>query len=131
MSIKISPLDSLFSLYIRTLARWKCERCGKQFTPPTNGLHCSHYHGRRKKSVRFDPENADAICYGCHQFFGEHREDYADAKGNKKQGYTSWKINKLGKVRFDLLTLRANTPKAPDYGLIKIWLKEKLNEFDQ
>lgn len=29
-------------------------------------LHCAHFHGRWKKSVRFDDRNAVALCPLCH-----------------------------------------------------------------
>lgn len=117
MKIRIDPLDVLFSRYIRTLAGWRCERCGKQFLPPTNGLHCSHFHGRRKKSVRWDPENAVALCFGCHAHFTGHPLEHVE-----------WFSNRLGVKKFNALTLRANTPQKPDRAMIGLWLKEKLKE---
>lgn len=129
MAIKIDPLDRLMSRYIRTNAGWKCERCGKQYQPPTQSLHNSHYYGRRKQSVRFEPDNCDALCYGCHQVFGEHREDWTDRNGKRQMGYTSWKKEKLGEARFHHLTLQANTPRKPDRFMIKLWLTQKMKEF--
>lgn len=62
-------------------------------------LHCSHYHGRAKRSTRWDEENCDALCYGCHVYLGSHHDDYRD-----------WKIARLGQERFDFLNMRARTP---------------------
>ena len=72
--IKITPADKYFSLCIRERASWTCERCGKQHPPPTTALHCAHWHSRGNWSVRFDPSNAIALCYGCHQHTSVNRE---------------------------------------------------------
>lgn len=34
------------------------------------GLDCSHHHGRGNWGIRFDPLNAEALCYGCHSHYG-------------------------------------------------------------
>lgn len=98
MGLKIKPADKYFSLYIRSRDEWTCKRCGKQFTPPTMGLHCSHYFGRTRKSVRWDEENCDSLCYGCHRYWEkENREEYR-----------AFKVKQLGQRGFDALTVRAN-----------------------
>lgn len=111
--MKIRAVDTLFSKYIRTRDGWNCQRCGKKYTPPTGALHCSHYHGRRKESVRFDPENADAHCYGCHSFFEQNPNEHYD-----------WKLKQLGENRLNNLAVRANTPGKRDDKMTKIILKE-------
>ena len=72
--IKITPADRYFSLAIRERAEWTCERCGKTHPPPTTALHCAHWHSRGSWSTRFDPSNAAALCYGCHQHTSVNRE---------------------------------------------------------
>lgn len=72
--IKITPADSAFSLCVRERASWKCERCGTQYTPPTQALHCCHWSSRGNWSVRFDPSNAIAMCMGCHLLTSRERE---------------------------------------------------------
>lgn len=110
--IKISPLDAQFSNYIRwILHKGVCQRCFREFTRPSKSLHCSHYFGRRKKSVRFDPENVISACVSCHQWLGEHPYEH-----------TNFFERRLGPTRFAMLTYRANTPKKPDYKAIKLWL---------
>lgn len=113
--MKIRQTDKLFSQFIRQRDGWRCTRCGKQFTPPTQGLHCAHFWGRRKESVRFDPENADALCWGDHSHFEQHPEEHR-----------AWKLKQLGQERFDRLTLRANTPRKRDDVMTRIVLKELL-----
>ena len=94
--IKLCPADITFSKFIRTRDNWTCQRCGKRYPPPTQALHCSHYLGRGRENTRFDPENCDALCYGCHQHWGS-----AD-----KEGYRDFKLKQLGQEKFNLLLVR-------------------------
>jgi hypothetical protein len=88
---------------------------GKNFKELTN----SHFHGRRKQSVRHDPENCDAACRACHQYLEEHKEFYKD-----------WKLKQLGEQRYALLELRANTPQKTDEFITKLYLKSLLAELE-
>lgn len=112
MKIKRSAQDAKFSNLIRAWGNWRCQKC-HTFYPEgkRQGLHCSHFHGRRKASTRFDTDNCDALCFGCHQFFHENRGLY-----------TSWKKFRLGKVMFEMLEARARKHVKLDLAAIKIWL---------
>lgn len=68
--IKRTPADDAFSKCIRERANWICERCGKKHEKSSQGLHCSHHHSRGKWGIRFEPINAEALCYGCHSLDG-------------------------------------------------------------
>ena len=114
--IKIDPADTAFSLYIRTRDGWTCQRCGRQYVPPTNGLQCSHYFGRRRENTRFDPENCDSLCAGCHQYFGS----------DNREAYRDFKLKQLGQERHNWLILRANTYKKKDRKLALIVARELL-----
>lgn len=96
--LKITPADKFFSLCIREAQRFVCERCGT-FAPPelSKRLDCSHFHGRGKWSVRFDPDNATALCMGCHLFVTAHPFEHV-----------MFIQNKLGPYRFQALQERAN-----------------------
>jgi hypothetical protein len=77
------------------------------------GLHCSHYYGRGRFSVRFDPDNAVALCYGCHRFLGSNPADHLD-----------FIRERLGSEKFRKLTARRNKiVKRRDY-LNKDFLNE-------
>lgn len=76
MKIKTGNLDRLFSQYVRARAGWRCERCGAQ--PKRQGLDCSHIWSRRHAGARWDPKNAVAHCYGCHQYLTAHPELFAE-----------------------------------------------------
>ena len=73
-AIKTTPADIAFSKCIRERAGWKCERCGAQHAKSSQGLHCSHHHSRGNWSIRFDPNNAESLCYGCHSLAGGTEE---------------------------------------------------------
>lgn len=101
--IKIDPADRLWSLYVRVKAGWECQRCHKRYPEGARGLENSHFWGRKNEATRFDEENCYCLCTGCHGYFTanphEHRE---------------WVYKRLGKQRYDLLTLRANSVKKKD-----------------
>lgn len=87
--IKRTAADARFSDAVRARDNWTCQRCGKEFVPPTRALHAAHCFTRRcgvctsapkKPHVcsRLDMSNALALCYGCHQ----HVDSHADEKEN-------------------------------------------------
>lgn len=84
--------DKEFSKWIRE-RDGKCVRCGKK----TN-LQASHFWSRSHSSVRYDPENVDTLCAGCHIFKWEI----------EKQGeYREYMIRKLGMSKYKNLEKRA------------------------
>ncbi len=70
--IKRTAEDARFSKMIRERDNFTCQRCGKQHDRSSMGLHCAHNFTRRTKITRFEPENALALCYGCHQYVDSH-----------------------------------------------------------
>lgn len=93
----VTKADSLFSKWVRE-RDGKCVRCGK-----TTNLQASHFWPRAWSSTRFDPENVDSLCYGCH---------YGNIQGweRAKQGeYRQFKINQLGVKAYADLEKRANS----------------------
>ena len=96
--VKIRSSDKLFSDCIRERAEWTCERCGA-YKPEGQrmGLHCSHFHGRGKWSTRFDPDNCESLCYGCHSYLGAHPYEHEKRKREC-----------LGDFIFELLLERAH-----------------------
>lgn len=117
MRIKIDQADKYFSLYIRTRDNWTCKRCHVQYIPPTKALHCSHFQGRAKENTRFDPDNADALCYGCHQYFTSHpAEHYA------------WQVLLKGQDIVDSIVLASNLYKKKDRQLEALYWEQKLSK---
>ena len=99
MGIKTTTSDKLWSQYIRTRDNWTCQRCQKKYVPPTNALHCSHFFSRGKWGVRFDEENCEPLCYGCHSHLG----------GNPIE-HVNHKEFMLGSERLEKLRQKANKP---------------------
>lgn len=130
--MKLDPLDRLFSEFIRRRAISRvggCERClsarydilkddGSVF-PRWKQLQCSHFHGRSKKSVRWDEDNAAGLCGACHIRFGSQGEEH-------RQHF----IEILGQEGFDLLNARASKPGKPDKKLLMIYYREKIKEYE-
>lgn len=90
--------DTLFSKFIRA-RDGKCVRCDK-----TEYLQNSHFWPRAISSVRYDSENCDALCYGCH--YGDRINGWEYAKHGD---YRDFKLNQLGEERYNALRIRAKT----------------------
>ena len=116
MKIRISKLDQLFSEYIRKRANNKCEYGGeyREFKK----LQCSHFYGRRAKSVRFDPDNASALCMYHHQWLGEHPLEHVE-----------WFKKRLGEKGFKNLTLRENLTNKIDEKALMLYYEQELKKY--
>jgi len=122
--MKRSKWDKVFSDAVRTRDKWSCQRCNKYYpSGKRQGLHCSHFYGRAKYSTRFDFDNAEALCYGCHQYLGSHPEEHRKHK-----------MIRIGKSKFQKLTLRSNN-RASKKDLLSNWhykyLKDKLRKYEK
>ena len=95
--IKRTAADAVFSRQIRDRDNWTCQRCGAIYAAPTRALHCAHMYTRRIVATRFDPDNAVAACYGCHQYLDSHPYE-------KLRFFR----DRLGVPAFDALSARAH-----------------------
>jgi hypothetical protein len=109
--IRRTQADDVFSKQIRARDGGKCRRCGS--TPAKGGLDCAHMFGRRcakctarrprgqrppeHSCTRLDPDNAMALCTGCHFEMDTH-------PWMKEALFRS----ELGDERFDALAARAH-----------------------
>ena len=121
MKIRIDSLDTLCSEYIRKRALSRvhgCERCGR-YKESYKQLQCSHYHKRRKQSTRFDEDNCNGFCFGCHQYFEENRDEY-----------TVWMKQQLGD-KFDMLEGRMRQIGKPDREAIALYYKEQIKILEE
>lgn len=98
----LTPADKAFSNFIRSRANWCCERCGTQYEPNTRGLQCSHHFSRRYYNIRYDPDNAVALCYNCHVYW--YQKDIPEAY--------LWLEQKIGKAKIDRLIKLKNQPQV-------------------
>lgn len=117
MKLKIDKADKVFSLYIRTRDNWTCQRCGRRHEPPTSALHCSHFMGRGKENTRFNELNADALCYGCHQYFTSHPLEHVE-----------WQVQRKGQKVVDELRVWSNMYKKKDRNMDYLYWKARLKE---
>ncbi len=111
MKISRLPLDILFKKYLR-LRDKVCQRCGSL----GNG-QVSHFWGRARRSTRWDDDNCDLMCFGCHSYLGSHPAEY-----------TAWKLKRLGQAKFDMLEARASrVPKNKvDTTIIELYIKDRI-----
>ena len=102
MRIKILPEDTICSKYIRK-RDGRCVRCGSKVEFNANGdpvsHQASHFWSRGNWATRFDPDNVDTLCFGCHQMWG----------GDYRRDYEAFKINQLGKKAFIKLEQKAHS----------------------
>jgi hypothetical protein len=113
--VKIDAADKAFSWWIRYRDGWTCQRCGKAYTPPTMALHNSHFQGRGRENTRFDPDNCDALCYGCHQFFTSHPSEHYE-----------WQVERKGQSKVDELVLKGHGYKKKDRKAEAIYWRGRL-----
>jgi len=117
ITLKRTKADKLFSQFIRERAEWVCERCHVDCVDNHGYLDCSHFHSRAKKSVRFDPDNAAALCKKCHDYIGKNIIDHE-----------MFFFKRLGLNGLNALSVRAGTPQKVDENLICQGLEIMLEE---
>lgn len=111
--MKRDKYDRMMSLLIRERADWICERCGALFPDRGRGaagLEHSHCWGRRRHSVRWEPDNGIALCTGCHRYVSSYPEVH-----------TRLAEQIFGEKRCGEIRLQANTTRR-----WKLWEKDEL-----
>ncbi len=100
--IKRSRADALFSEWVRLRDRWTCQRCGWRADPRVSDqkarLHCSHFKSRANRRVRWEPDNAAAMCVACHDHLGKNPDAH----------YALW-VKRLGEAGMARLQVLAET----------------------
>lgn len=97
--MKRDKLDAVFSKLIRERVDWTCEKCGKYYPEGhRQGIHCSHFFGRRSRGTRWHPDNCFAHCYSCHSYLGGHPYEFSH-----------WAEHKLGEGLVQILRERAHS----------------------
>lgn len=118
--MKIDPADKHFSKYVRLL-RGECARChslvelNKSGDPVSH--QASHFQGRRKEATRFDLENVDCLCGGCHMFFTSMPYEHVQ-----------WQIRTKGDNVVNAIIIRSNGYKKKDRKLeAMVWKQAYLD----
>ncbi len=111
--MKRDKYDDLFSKMVRERDNWTCQKCGKYY-PEGNrqGLHCSHIFSRRHVATRWEPYNAVAHCFYCHQYLG----------GNPVL-FEHWAREYLGEYIVEMLTEKHNQ-------ICKLTRKDKIEMYE-
>lgn len=73
--------DRIFSIWIRQRDPFCFFKCGRK------SIQNSHFWGRGISATRYDPENCDGVCGGCHMTH----------EGSKQGKYRDLKMKQLGK----------------------------------
>ena len=106
VKVKADQADRYFSMYIRK-RDGKCMRCGSpvQFNDKGDPIshQASHFQGRRKEATRFDLDNVDCLCTGCHMYF----------TANPAEHYT-WQVNRKGQQTINEIVIRSSSYKKKD-----------------
>ena len=116
--MKTSTADQYFSKCVRAANNYCCEKCSKQYDSSSTGLHCSHIFSRRHKTIRWCKDNAQSLCFACHQWFGGNPADSG-----------KWLEDLLGEAHLDLLREKMRSkmkvPKSEEKAIAKHY-KEQL-----
>ena len=133
MRIKIDPLDTLCSQYVRMRAiklvggceRCLCQKCdivkdNGDVYPAWKRLQASHFISRSNRAVRYDPDNLVGLCFGCHQYLGSHPLEHVE-----------FFKSRLGD-KFDLLLARSRmSSKDIDKAALELYLKDKIKDLEE
>lgn len=120
LRIRIDPLDSLVSEYVRKRAVMRvggCEKCLKPYR--WQDLQCSHFFGRKDKATRFDDTNLAGLCFYCHNHFHAFPLEHVQ-----------WFEQHLGKENFELLQGRNRIVGKPDKKMLTIYYQQKIKELE-
>ena len=109
MKIRLALEDRLFSRLVKLRDGGICQCCGKI------GSQTSHFHSRRKRSTRYDLDNAIWVCFGCHRYLDEN--PYQHTEFFKKR---------LGSQAFEELNIRAERIVKTDREQVRKDLREKI-----
>jgi hypothetical protein len=117
MKLKRNATDDYFSKIVRQRANWHCELCGKDFSNDHKGIQCSHFIGRGNKVVRYDFENAAALCgtmapwglTGCHKIVSEDPSIHYE-----------FFLKRLGKEKLEALIFRSRNETMKSQGVTEV-----------
>jgi len=111
--MKIDPIDKLVSQIAKLRAGNKCEYCGEAYKK----RETSHFHGRRKVSVRYDLDNVAWLCFTCHQEMHSHPDLHSE-----------WFEKRLGSEKYEQLGIRSRML-AREIKLDKVKIKKNLTGY--
>ncbi|MDA0989077.1 MAG: hypothetical protein O2783_08185 [Chloroflexi bacterium] len=93
---KRATIDALFSQVIRERDNYTCRICFGNFRHDPGRLDCAHSIGRSRGSVRWDMDNAFALCRRCHNDIDQRPLDHIE-----------FVRKELGEERYEALKVKA------------------------
>jgi hypothetical protein len=112
MILTTKKADEIFSKLIRARDPWCFFGCGRP------SKQASHFWGRGNSSTRYDAENVDGVCGGCHM---KH-------EGNKQGLYRQLKIKQLGMRGYVALERRSVMVVPREEAILKFMKSIKYND---
>ena len=119
MAIKRTKWDAVFSKLIRWRDKWTCQRCKKQYSPSSRGLHCSHFYGRSSWATRIELCNAMALCHGCHQHVSSFPMDHVELWEKK---FTKEQTDYINYLHNQAFIKKKDVATEENYKLLKLQL---------
>lgn len=120
MRVKRDKADDIFSKFIRK-RDGECRSCHSrvEFNAAGDPIthQASHFQGRRKEAARFDEENVDTLCGGCHMYFTQNPGEH-----------TAWQIKMKGQKAVDRIIMRSNQYMKKDRELAYIYWRARYKE---
>lgn len=118
-----AEIDRLCGNLVKRLADYRCERCGTSYpwrqgehgSVVCDGLEWCHVITRRRRHVRWEPDNTFAACQSCH--------DYLDGHPKEK---TAFAIARIGQARYDELRAQSRQVGPIDHVAIRAALRARL-----
>ncbi len=118
--MKLDPADQWFSKYVR-LNAGECRRCHSRVQYNAAGdpisHQASHFQGRRKEATRYDLENVDCLCGGCHKYFTAMPFEHVQ-----------WQIATKGEDTVNAIIIRSNGYKKKDRKMEAMIWKQAYND---
>jgi len=120
LRIRIDPLDSLVSEYVRKRAVKRTGGCEKCLKPHDwKDLQCSHFFGRKDRATRYDDANLCGLCFYCHNHFHAFPLEHVQ-----------WFEQHLGKENFELLQGRNRILGKPDKKMLTIYYQQQIKKLE-
>ena len=101
--------DINFGKCVKASQNYTCERCTRQSEEGSRGMHTSHIFSRRHRTIRWCKDNAQCLCFKCHDWFGGNP---ADSGQWVTEYYGEDHMNKLREKRDNKVKISKQDEKA-------------------
>jgi len=91
-------LKEICSKVVKQRDNYTCVKCKTTYPEGSRALTCSHFWSSTKWPTKWDLDNLDTLCLGCH----------TQAEHDKQGWYMSYKLEQLGPALYAEMEIRAN-----------------------